>query len=241
VQLTAPEIRWPKGVDVLEPAITERLQKEVVPVTGTRTYTYTLTADSTGRYTIPPIAFTYFDPGAKKFKTTATDSLHFTILKGDQHAARAFRFSKHLPHSHTAAWLLAGLAAVAIGIFFWLRKYRPVQKPAPTTRIEPGPPDFAKRIQDISPTEALPHRTLQQELMGFLKSLPGQPDVLATGAMQQAAALPGDVQQELQTILHECEAVQYYNAAPAIPFCELQQRAIQVVHSVQQRQPPKRS
>lgn len=229
LQVAAPEIHWPKGVDIAEPGATERLQKESVPVSGTRTYAYTITADSTGDYTIPPIAFTYFDPAEKKYKTAATDSIQFTVLKGMSRTMMPF--SKRVPGSPGYRWLLIGLFVLAAGGAFLFWKYRLRQKPAAAPRVENKPPDVEQQIRAISPGDAHAYRQLQQTLMGFLKSLNPEAGALKEGTLQPAA-LPAGEKQDLQTILNECEAVQYYNATPTVPFSELQQQALRFVRSV---------
>jgi hypothetical protein len=243
VQLTAPDIHWPRGVDMFEPAATERLQKEAVPVSGTRTYTYTLTADSTGAYAIPPIGFTYFDVAAKKYKTIGTDSIYFTVLKASSKSVLPLSIRKRLPGSQGYMWWLAAVGVLAIGsiVLFW--KYRRRHKPVATPRPERSqlPPDFEKQVRDLSSMDTQAYRILQQSLMGFLKSWNPGAVTAAHGSLQQvAAALPSGPQIELQTILEECEAVQYYNAAPTVPFSELQQRALQFMQSLKQLRAPER-
>jgi hypothetical protein len=242
VQLTAPDIHWPRGVDMFEPAASERLQKEAVPVSGMRTYTYTLTADSTGAYAIPPIGFTYFDLAAKKYKTIGTDSIYFTVLKASGKSVLRLSIRKRLPGSQSYVWWLAAVGVLAMGsmVIFW--NYRIRRKPVATPRPERSPfPDFEKQVRDLSSTDAQAYRILQQSLMGVLKSWNPGAIIAAPGSLQQAtAALPSGPQQELQAILEECEAVQYYNAAPTVPFNELQQRALHFMQSIKQLQAPER-
>jgi hypothetical protein len=242
VQLAAPEIQWPKGVDVFEPASSERLQKDVVPVSGTRTYTYTLTADSTGDYTIPPVAFTYFDPTSKSYETVSTDSMHFTVLEGVRRPASVLRFRKQASGWQGYLWAFAAVAVLAMVVFFWFRKFRSRNNPAPAVHVAvDNPVGVEAQIEAIGPHEAQAYRRLQQALMGFLKSWDAPPHTTAQGTVQHAAAgLPVGLQKDLQAILDECEAVQYYNAAPTVPFAELQQQALYFVRSVKRPERPGR-
>lgn len=234
LQLSAPEIQWPKGVDVFEPAATERLRKEAVPVSGTRTYTYTVTADSTGDYVIPPIAFTYFNVADKKYKTALTDSLHFTILKDKSSRTLPFSIGQKLPPSHVYLWLLAAVGMALAGGLLFIR-YRHRKPLATEPRAEEKTQDSEQRITTISANDPDAYRQLQQALMDFLKSLP-MPAAQPGSIQQVEAGLPTDQKKDLHAILEECEAVQYYKAVPSISFIDLQQQALHFIRSVKRFQ-----
>jgi BatD DUF11 like domain len=231
LQLTAPEIKWPRGVDVFEPTATERLQKEAIPVSGMRTYTYTFTTDSMGSYIIPPIAFTYFNPAEKKYKTATTDSLHFTVLKGKTAISKPFMFHKNARAIIIWPWLLGGVLLLALFGCALVFKKRAKREKTYSLGIENREPDFEKAIQEIEARDIGAYRQLQQALMGFLKSA-HIPVPASNGMLPATAILPTPQQQELQAILEECEAVQYYNAAPTVSIDALQQRALQFMRSV---------
>lgn len=235
LQLSAPEIAWPKGIDVFEPGVTERLQKEVVPVAGARTYAYTFTTDSAGKFFIPPIAFTYFNPAEKKYKTVHTDSLYFTVLKGKSRTVLPAGIREKTADSHLYGWLIAVAFMVGAGIFLLKKKNTP-KKAVPEPKAENRTPDFEKVIGEISAADKDAYRQLQHGCMGFLKSLDIQTDVSKRSIVQQAAAdLPADQKKDLQAILEECEGVQYYNAAPTVSFSELQQQAIRFIKTVKEK------
>jgi hypothetical protein len=233
LQISAPEIRWPQGIEVFEPAVTERLQKEAVPVAGTRTYTYTFTADSTGEYTIDPIAFTYFNAAEKRHKTLRTDTLHFTVLDASSNTATASTKSRKGSSRLPALFWIAG----ALGLFAGLllvakRKQRKKQTPAALQPAET--PDFEKDIRFIDGTDVMAYRQLQLALMGFLKSRFPQPELWGKTAAQHLAALPlaEKDKETLQVILEECQLVQYYNVTPTRLFPELQLQALAFIQSV---------
>jgi hypothetical protein len=229
LQFAAPEIRWPAVINVFDPVIAERLQKEAVPVAGTRTYTYTFTTDSTGKHFIVPISFTYFDPGAKRYRTVVTDSLQFTVQKGLKSIALPAVLRKKASDSHGYLWLVATVITTVFAFFFF-KRYG-VRKKTAIAVTESTVPDFEKQVRDIPAGDAEAYRQLQQALMGFLKS--AQVDVSRRTLLQQVKAKnTGTPQQpDLQAILDECEAVQYYNAIPVIPFEELKQQAAAFIRS----------
>jgi len=230
MQLSAPEIHWPKGIEVFEPTITERLQNEAVPVAGSRTYTYTFTADSTGTFTIPPVAFTYFNPAQKKYQTVYTDSVHFTIQQASIRMAVQQRTPARLAKPQWYGGLLAGAVLLLGGFIFFAKKFR--KKETPVAATKPETPDYEKRIRAILPADTNAYRQLQQVLMDFLKSSEVPVVTTAQNRMQPvAAALPLKKKENLQAILDECEAVQYYKAQPTVSFSTLQQQALSFIRS----------
>jgi hypothetical protein len=233
LQISAPEIKWPQGIDVFEPAVTERLQKEAVPVAGTRTYTYTFTADSTGEYTLPPIAFTYFNPAEKRHKTLHTDSLHFTVLDASSNTATAPAKSRKGSGRLPALPWIAGALGLVAGLLLVARRKRR-KKPTPAAPQQAATPDFESDIRLIDASDATAYRQLQLALMGFLKSRFPQPDLWGKTAAQHLAALPlaEKDKETLQVILEECQLVQYYNVTPSRPFPELQLQALAFIQSV---------
>ncbi|MEO8583148.1 MAG: BatD family protein [Flavitalea sp.] len=80
--VTDPVIVWPKGVVVSQPQVTEDLNKYVFPLSGVKVFQYSLETRDAGTYTIPPVTFSFFDPLAKKYKTTETSSITYTVSPG---------------------------------------------------------------------------------------------------------------------------------------------------------------
>ncbi|HUQ96227.1 MAG TPA: BatD family protein [Chitinophagaceae bacterium] len=236
LQVSAPDVAWPKGIDVFEPALSERLQKETTPVRGTRTYTYAFTTDSTGTYVIPPVLFTYFNAAEKKYKTVATDSLPFTVTPGRSRALLPVAFRKKIKPAPAIGWGLVVALAAAAGVV-WYQKKKGTKKENAAIKTKPNEPDFETTITAISETDESKYRRLQQALMGFLKSYDLQAPTAEANTIQQvSASLTAAKKEDLQQILAECEAVQYYNAAPSVPFRQLQEQALYFIRSVNKSQ-----
>ena len=81
IQLDAPMIKWPPGLDGLEPAMNDSLDKTITPLMGTRIFHYPFIANKTGDFTLDPVSFSFFNPDTGDYKTVSTDPLHFTRQK----------------------------------------------------------------------------------------------------------------------------------------------------------------
>jgi len=58
----------------------ENVSKKNYRVTGSKTYEEVLIPKNAGKYTVPPVEFSFFDPKAKSYKTLKSDSFLLTVL-----------------------------------------------------------------------------------------------------------------------------------------------------------------
>lgn len=77
--INAPQVNWPSGVTAFDPKAKEEINKMAVPLSGSKTFDYIFTTSDPGHYTIPPIAFSYFDPSARAYKRIQSNALDFEV------------------------------------------------------------------------------------------------------------------------------------------------------------------
>lgn len=219
LQIDAPDIEWPAGVEVFNGPITENLNAEVLPVEGSRRYEYNFMTDTTGRFVIPPVLFTYFHPPDKKYKTVTTDSLHFTVTRaGNATDAAAGTQSGRSKNYMVPAVVLAVLAGAAV---FLLRRRNPKSKMAPAAAAL----SYTDRIKWVPDGGYL---QLQQVLYEFIKKQCGLSHLSRSDMERQARTCLAEPD-AFMAIWEECERVQYYDAEPEIPFESLRQQAVAIV------------
>lgn len=80
--VTAPDVKWPEGIEGFEPATTEDISKTTVPVSGRKMLSWDFTVTEPGTYVLPPVVFSYFDPVTGRYKTDSTGPIKFTVTKG---------------------------------------------------------------------------------------------------------------------------------------------------------------
>lgn len=78
IQLDAPAIPWPAGVEGFAPAVRDSLDKQMLPLKGTRIFRYTFVCASPGTYVLPAISFSFFDTDSNSFRTITTQPLSVT-------------------------------------------------------------------------------------------------------------------------------------------------------------------
>jgi hypothetical protein len=77
--INVPEPSWPVGVEVFDAEALDTLDKNRIPITGSRKLRFPITVKQAGTCIIPSIAFRYFDPATNRYETTRTDSLRFSV------------------------------------------------------------------------------------------------------------------------------------------------------------------
>lgn len=64
-----PQLTFPSGLEVYPPSDQTEDSQQGSTVTTTRTIEYSIIPRETGRYTLPPLAFSYFDPKTEQYKS----------------------------------------------------------------------------------------------------------------------------------------------------------------------------
>lgn len=77
-------LNFPPDFDVSEPIITDKINKSGNTISGSRIFEYTLIPRSAGKFTLSPIAFSYFDLQNHTYKTIETESFEIEVEKGDE-------------------------------------------------------------------------------------------------------------------------------------------------------------
>ncbi|MFT4023326.1 MAG: BatD family protein [Flavihumibacter sp.] len=242
--ITAPEWKLPEGLHIMDPAVTDSIDKTVTPMTGTKVFHYSITPEITGRILLPAVEFSYFDPAKAKYETLHTDTVSMLVEAG-QPPRRDPPNKQTAPHK-TNTWLIATLAVtpLLLGLLlFMVMKKKPGENAA-AAPVEPAPAPPAP-VHDplLAARTALQHneataffhgiQTGLWEVVTEVLSLPGsaqqQPVVL-----QQLAArgLAADAVNDLQEIWHTCDWILYLPAASHQVQPELLDRATALIGKI---------
>lgn len=140
--LNAPKVDIPASFDKYDPKVTDNIEKNSNPLSGSRTFEYVLMPVEAGDHTIPPVQFSYFDADTKTFKTVSSNAFNIHVTAGKQSKRDREDFSlnknsispnsngvlkwvKHNTYFITSAWfyLLLLLPVLAL-IGAWLYRRR---------------------------------------------------------------------------------------------------------------------
>ena len=77
--LPDPTIKFPADFEVYPPQVAQKVDRTGGRVTGSRTYEYVVIPRGPGSRVIPPVGFSYFDPGRARYATARADSIVVTV------------------------------------------------------------------------------------------------------------------------------------------------------------------
>jgi hypothetical protein len=77
-----PEPSLPGSLEVYEPEFEESVRTTLTGAQGKVSNNYTIVPSFKGKYPIPPIAFSYFNPQTEKYSTITSDEIIINVLSG---------------------------------------------------------------------------------------------------------------------------------------------------------------
>ena len=77
-----PVPKLPSALEVYEPEHQEDVQTNINGMSGDIAESYTVVPQSKGKYPIPPISFSYFDPKTDRYKTITSDEITINVARG---------------------------------------------------------------------------------------------------------------------------------------------------------------
>jgi hypothetical protein len=80
--ITAPTLQLPNGMNTIAPEVKDNFTEITPDFSGSRTFTYNISVDKPGLYTIPPIEFRFFDVVDHQYKTLRTQPMNVNIAQG---------------------------------------------------------------------------------------------------------------------------------------------------------------
>jgi hypothetical protein len=77
--INAPTINWPVNMESYDVSSKENIDKTVAPLGGSKNYAYSFICTKPGKYMLPPVKMSYFDPVARLYKTIESDPLNLDV------------------------------------------------------------------------------------------------------------------------------------------------------------------
>jgi hypothetical protein len=114
--IAPPVVDWPAGTEHYEATSHEEINNAVFPFEGYRSFEIPFIATKEGKFTIPPVRFTYFDPNKHTFETVHSDSIPLQFTKA---TGNSYRNNPAFSEDRTTRqyiWIVPALAIVVISI-----------------------------------------------------------------------------------------------------------------------------
>jgi BatD DUF11 like domain len=149
-RVDAPIIKWPQEFETFDPATSDTLNKQSIPLTGKRTFKYIFLTNQPGWHTIPAIPFSFFDLKTRSHKTVTTKPL--TMFVSSRTASKKSTVAHRVVESTPVEWWRwlapASLVLLMGGLLIWFKR-----KSTVTGKVEmantPGQSDSVSGIAKI--------------------------------------------------------------------------------------------
>jgi len=124
IQLAAPVVNWPAGIEGFEPEIKDELDKNQSPLSGSRIFRYPFASAKAGKYTIAPVVFSFFNTDSGKYKTLITNTLQAEV--SNERKREQIVLKEQLPKQNSSDnkyWFfaLAGIGIFSVALIFFLK------------------------------------------------------------------------------------------------------------------------
>ena len=241
----SPIITWPKDLEFFQPSITDTLNKQQVPLTGERRFRYIFLGNRAGRYTIPPVSFSFFDLNTKSYRTVLSKALKVFVkekIKKEQPPV----IPDSLDQGRQLGWWWIGgsLASLVIIIFVLIRRRQAVVDRYEELKKLEVPPRLPPTIEAILTPATLSlnkenrifYRELDRSIWNYFRDrLPDSNINLSKQALAAILDKKGvkmEFINKLITIIHQCETGVYANAEMNVNKPELLENATAILASI---------
>ncbi len=227
--ITCPDIQWPLHVESFDSKTYDETDMQTVPVSGSRTFEFPFSVDSTGTYNIPPVQFSYFDPGKETYSIIQTEPLRIDVqpaLKTNISAARMAKTKALLDGLIEKRGLIVCIIALLIvsGLFVYVKltgsktvvvKKSEIPKPVVAqeqlrTRYSNSQNAFASAESCLHNDDCMQfYRLLYADLKNFLADkmeiFPSEITSLTIEKYLEYKNVPNEISLELKKLLEEIE------------------------------------
>jgi hypothetical protein len=93
--LNAPKIDIPSSFEKYDPKVTDNIEKNSNPLSGSRQFEFALMPLEAGDQTIPPVEFSYFDAASNSYKTMRSPAFNVHVTAGKQAKKEKEDFSEN--------------------------------------------------------------------------------------------------------------------------------------------------
>ena len=242
IQLTAPSINWPEGIDAFEPTVKDNFDKNISPLTGTRTFRFPFVCSLKGLNIIPPIQFNYFDIDSNSYKTITTSIVKLDVIEVQRvNPAETKSKTSMTDVNKTSSRLAAGIVIglVLLVLIYWFGKRNEI-----TTEVSNVLGARLDADEILQPAAELInaddnhfYSSLYQTLWKFLaESFKLEGSGMSRNKLIYAVEQNGlsqEIINKLELVLSECETAQFTNASPLQQRDLLLQSAKEVINAVE--------
>ncbi|MEO7923731.1 MAG: BatD family protein [Chitinophagaceae bacterium] len=220
IQISAPSVQWPEGIEGFDPVVTDAFDKTQTPLTGSRTFRFPFVSSAPATYTMPAISFTFFNTDSGKYKTVSTDRSGVNVSNTEKPVTTKTRETAGTIRKTGWIYYIFGIALVLVGFtgFYWMNRKKQVQLPMPATSVKPvlSIDELLEPVKQVQDDDRKFFTSLQQAAWKFFGdhldlSGSGMDKKILMRALK-TKGIKDSMADQLLGILNTCEAGMFTNA-----------------------------
>lgn len=151
IQLSAPVIEWPAGMEGFGAVVTDSLDKLKIPLAGKRQFRFGFVCTEPGAYKLPVVRFSFFDTDSNRYSSLVSKVLEVNIsnqekkrLQNEEHKISIDELSQQ--KSRIA--IIVVFLLVSSVLAYWALKKKPAAGiPVPVKKVKP---DISELLSDAA-------------------------------------------------------------------------------------------
>jgi len=150
IQLAAPLIQWPAGVEGFNPTVRDSLNTDHSPLSGKRVFYYRFVSAKPGNYNLPAISFSFFKPDSNKYKTISTQPVRIRVSKKEKIKTTAIDETKKAATKNGVRiiiWVTCLAAMIFALAIYLLTRFRKTIKTEPVVVNAKTPVSVSRILQ----------------------------------------------------------------------------------------------
>ncbi len=242
IQLSAPTVQWPAGLEGFDPQIKDVFDKARAPLAGSRIFSYPFVASKPGIYTIPAIRFSFFSTDSGGYRTVVAPAVAININPGDRIVNT---FLKDYPvkngNGKNSNYWLAGIGFVLLSTIILSRVLIMRKSRRPDPSVNPVKPiilvdEIITPVYSMLSDSTRFYAALQKAIWYFFNQhfdLSGtEMNKLVLFSKLSNSGITAEKVRELQHILEECEVGIFTHVTPGKSREKLLQKARQIMEEM---------
>ena len=239
-QISAPEIKWPKGFEGFAATTQDDWDKNKSPLEGSRKFRYPFVIAGPGNYVFPAVAFSYFNPATKKYETVSSTEIKLNVTnevikKVVPPVAKNNIGNENAKASKVAFVVIFSL--IAAGLAYWIfskKKEEPVVEEKKTAFQEEEDLLKVRNASLDTDTEFL--NLLYSDLRSYLeKQLKLEPGVTSKEKIfysLRQSGVQNEIVEQLQQLFSKCESGMFTTVSMTVDREDLLNKANRVIDAV---------
>ncbi len=222
IQLIAPAVQWPAGVEGFEPVVKDELDKTKTPLSGSRIFRYPFVCASPGKQQLPTISFSFFDTDSNNYKTISTKIVEVMVSNEDKKNLVVEEQKTSIAENSEKAARTAGIVVMSVVLLilvYWIfRKKEPAT--LPSAQQESTLPSVESLLEPAYNAVVEEDNSFYSILHGILWKFSGEKFNLSGSEMSKQvlvakmneASISRDITENLFQVLEQCEAGMFTTA-----------------------------